>query len=392
MNPAERDQLCQLYVEALTDESEADPLASLAEALPARASPRPAVGQLWRLVREGRPAQSLVALTHLSDVARGVVTSADTFLAATDDVLVPASDSPTGEALALHVWLDAPVRTDALQGFVGALPTHVVDALLMLLQRRLTGGFVLRAQETLDSAGPEALRWSIAPRDAADHGRTFVTGSRIVDPSDGRVAARAALRRAVAWIAEDALAAVSGEMSETPWHRAFADRLRKVLRELNASFDVSESEFESAESGALGIGALGGGLMGGMLFMPSIGLLGAAVSAVFGGATTQPALRQSPTEQSDESVTFALPLGDARVALKIHVREGEIDLFVVARVDGRPRRGVKVTVRVDGASVGPTRVTDRGGVASLAGISVKPGARVEMEFSHGRVKHLVSVA
>lgn len=388
MNPAERDKLCQLYVESLSQEGDDDPLASLAAALARGAPPKPAVGQLWRAVRHGRPGQALVALTHLGEIARAVVVSPDTFLAATDDLLVPESDSPTGEALALHTWLDVPVRFDALKGYVGALPLHVVESLLMFLQRQLTGGFALRAQESLDGAGPEAVRWSIAPHGALDRARTFATGSRILDKTDGRAAARAVLRSAVAWIAEDAVTALSDAAPETPWYRAFAERLREALRVTGASFDVPESEFGDDSKSAFGVSAALGTAV-----VPSFAtLIGGVIGSALSGATPQFALRQSPIGHNDESVTFALPVGEARVSAKVHARDGEIDLLVMARKERRPLRGLRVTVCVDGVPCGPPRATDRGGVASIAGIAVKPGARVEMEFSHGRVKHLVSVA
>lgn len=385
MNPFERDKLCQLYVESLSQEGDDDPLASLAAAVEHAASPRPAVGQLWRAVRYGRPGQALVALTHLGDVARGVVASPDTFLAATDDVLVPGADSPTGEALTLHTWLDVPIRLDALEGCVGMLPPHVVEPLLMFLQRQLTGGFVLRAQESLDGAGPEAVRWRIAPRGAPDRARAFVTGSHIVDDADGRVAARAVLRGKVAWVAEDALAALIEEGHVKPWHLAFAESLRSALRAIGASFDVPQTEF--------GAGTPVFGLpIAGAVSLSSLPALGSLLVSAFSGGTPQFALRQGPAGRGDETVTFALPVGEARVAVRVHVREGEIDLLVMARKRSRPLRKLKVTVRVDDVPFGPLRATDRGGVASIAGIAVRPGARVEMEFSHGRVKHLVSVA
>jgi hypothetical protein len=385
VNPFERDKLCQLYVESLSQEGDDDPLASLAAAVAHGASPRPAVGQLWRAVRHGRPGQALVALTHLGDVARGVVASPDTFLAATDDVLVPGADSPTGEALTLHTWLDVPIRLDALAGCVGTLPPHVVEPLLMFLQRQITGGFVLRAQESLEGAGPEAVRWSIAPRGAPDRARAFVTGSHIIDDADGRVAARVVLRGVVAWVAEDALAALSDEGHVKPWHIAFADSLRSALRAIGASFDVPETEF-GAGAPAFGLTSLGA------MSLSSLPPLGALLVSAVSGGTPQLALRQGPAERGDEMITFALPVGGARVSAKVHAREGEIDLLVMARKESRPLRGLKVTVRVDGVPFGAPRATDRGGFASIAGIAVKPGARVEMEFSHGRVKHLVSVA
>jgi hypothetical protein len=364
MNRMERDALCAALVDALADRGDPDPLASLAAALPKAPPPAAAVGQLWRVVERGARAQALVALTHVSEHLRGVTATEDTFVAATDDLLVAAADSPTGAPLALHAWRDVPVAADALQGFVGQLPEPVVTPLRMLLQRTLTGGFVLRAREALPDG---SVRWSIAERPGSPEA-SFVTGPRIADAADGRVAARAALRDASAWIEADALDAL-GEPEPEPWHARVLARLRGALGALGAVFDVD-------------------------------GVFGDAPAGLEGGLALAGALRHPNAPDAATELSFALSLADVRVCVRIHLRDdapasegpdtaegGEADLLVVAETaDGRPFRGAEVSLRAATGLLAEAR-TDRTGTATLTAVRVPPGALLDIDVRG--TKHVV---
>lgn len=356
MKRMERDALCAALVEALSERGDPDPLASIAAAVPASPAPLAAVGQVWRVASRGPQMQALVALTHVSEHIRAVTASEDTFVAATDDVVVDAVQSPTGAPMVLHAWRDVPVAVDALRGFVGQLPDAVMTPLRMLLQRNLTGGFVLRARQALTDGG---VRWTIAERPGAPE-VSFVTGPRITDASDGRVAARAALRDATAWIEAEALEALGAAEAE-PWHARVLAGLRGALAAIGAVFDVGD-------------------------------VFGDAAGGLDGGLALAGALRHPNAPDATTELSFALKLSDVRVSVRIHLRDdapaqdaqdaddaGEADLLVVAETsDGRPFRGAEVSLRAAGGLLAEAR-TDRTGTATLTAVRVPAGARLDID-------------
>jgi hypothetical protein len=195
------------------------PLAQLAEVADSAKPESLTQGQVWSAIPD-RAGQlpTLVALTHVSEVLRGVLASDFTFLAANDDVVVPPSESPTGREMILSAWSDTPVPKSALKHFVGEIGAETLDALLMVLQRELTGGFKLRATG-VDTEGEEPrIKWSITSEDDPSDSNTFLSGARITEVGDPRNGVRQALLDGTVWLSQRALeelGEVDGTAEET---------------------------------------------------------------------------------------------------------------------------------------------------------------------------------
>ena len=205
-------ELAATYVRGLAaDLADGDPVRPIHLAtrwLPEPDLPTPVVGQIWRVEPHDVGLAALVALTwNEDDTLRGVLVSDQTWCASSDDIVLPAASSPTGEDLLLCTWNDTLLSHAALKGFIGTIPREILEALQMLLQRRLTGGFALRARDYHEADdGRLLLRWDINPLDAPANRRSFETGPRILEEHDPRLEVQAALRDCTAWLERQAWA------------------------------------------------------------------------------------------------------------------------------------------------------------------------------------------
>ena len=396
MRSSERDALCRELAEALAGPPSSygppDPLASITGALAPLQSAEPAVGQLWRAARTGGDQQALVALTHVSGALRAVLATEDSWIASTEDLVVSASDSPTGCALALTTWSDTPLPRSSLRALIGCLPESVVEPLLMLLQRQLTGGFRLRAVESLSGADGAAIRWLIS---ASDGGRacSFASGSRILDQTDGRVSVRAAMRGAAAWLADDAVAEVleRGQAPEPePWHARMVAKFRAAVEALGdavvgdagarAVAGLPGAAATGAALGSLsGAGiAAGGGLFG---FIPRLGsLINPAFTVENFLRADGLQMRHGGARVGNAPFSFTIPVGAAEVAVWLEFGVNLVDLLVKGSADGKPRRGVRVVLKISDAAstVSRSASTDKHGIATLRDVAVPSGAGVEL--------------
>jgi hypothetical protein len=395
MRSSERDALCRELAEALAGPPSSygppDPLASITGALAPLQSAEPAVGQLWRAARTGGDQQALVALTHVSGALRAVLATEDSWIASTEDVVVSASDSPTGCALALAAWSDTPLPRSSLRALIGCLPESVIEPLLMLLQRQLTGGFRLRAVESLSGADGAGIRWLIS---ASDGGRacSFASGSRILDQTDGRVAVRAAMRGAAAWLADDAVAEVleRGQAPEPePWHARMVAKFRAAVEALgDAVVGDAGARSVAGISGAASTGAAlaslsgagsaaGGGLFG-QILVGSLNNLASSVGTFWRADGLQ--MRHPGAKVGNAPFSFTIPVGAAEVAVWLEFGLNLVDVLVKASADGKPRRGVRVVLKVSDAALTVSRSasTDKHGIATLRDVAVPSGAGVEV--------------
>ena len=200
-------ELADLYLESLRADIEGRTETPSGWTEPSTQGRKPRAGDLW--VTRGQPGDLpvLVALTWVGDgIGRGVVVLEEPELAASDDILVPAEQSPLGSPFALCCWSDLPVSEVSLDALVGELPWSVTEPLAMLLQQRLTGGFRRRALGgTRLSTGESAVSWLIEPEDGSAPGCEYLTGALIVKDGDPRTLVRLELRRLTTYLEHDAL-------------------------------------------------------------------------------------------------------------------------------------------------------------------------------------------
>lgn len=185
------------------------------------------VGDVWCV--EGASSEDLPALVTLTWVGasgvRGILTTEDTWLASSEDIVVPADASPTQEPLLLCTWREAPLARPSLVSWVGSLPQHLVEALAMVLQNRLTPRFTKHALGPVRAEpGEVRLSWSIEPAGDSEHRCEFHTGAPIISQTDPRLAVRMALVDCTAYFERDALGGL----------QALEDPLPDAL--LNSSF------------------------------------------------------------------------------------------------------------------------------------------------------------
>jgi len=192
-------------------------LGAVVESLPIPdTSKRVQVGQVWFVeAPSGAHASMLLVLTHSSGpFLRGVITHGCHELATTDDVVVDADQSPTGQSLVMCLWGDVPVHEESLTFLVGEVPRPALEAALMLLQARLSGGFILRAVDA--DIGQSMIRWTIAPVCAPERVQKFVTGTRVIRPEDARLLVRKKLLQQSEWVAARAFSQLLPTEGEHP--------------------------------------------------------------------------------------------------------------------------------------------------------------------------------
>ena len=354
--------------------------------------PEPDLGQIWRVspvCKEGLPA--LVTLTHTGEVLRCILTTSQTWMAATDDLYVPAESSPTREAMLLCTWMDQPMRHANLAGYVGQLPEEVFEPLLMVLQRNLTGGFKLRAREVTSRGDLPLVRWEICPENEDSSPRRFLSGPRILDDEDPRLQARSALRSVHGWATEEVKEEVferGGAAEPEAWYRELARRLRAAVDGLEAhEVDPGKLAGAAASSAAIGglIGAgigssVGGGMFGGLLntlFPP----LGNAATAALRGAEDEPT----------ETVSFTLP-GEVETGISVTLSEDGLYLRVAATDGDRPGGRYRVRLR-EGSELGRLLLderTDRCGVLLAGPLETSPGEPLRLELGTGDDRRVLS--
>lgn len=207
------DELANLFVESLRTDAEARQSGAVLLArvtrTPLARSPR--VGDLWLTWGTPQDPPTLIALTWVGDeVNRAVIAMDEPDLAAGDDILLSAEQSPLGVPLALCAWRDIPVAEGDLHEFVGALPDSVMDPLAMILQDRITGGFKRRALgATRLSTGEGAVRWRIEPSDRKVPGSEYLAGAPLLDHADPRLRVRQELLRFSDYLERDAVKATA---------------------------------------------------------------------------------------------------------------------------------------------------------------------------------------
>ena len=215
----------QQYIEALRESAR-----SGSSPWSAAGQPRPSVGDVWATVAGPGELPVLVAITWVGDdVHRAVPLLNDVRLAASDDIVVAAEDSPTETAVALCTWLDTPIASESLRELMGTLGDAVIEPLTMMLQSQLTGGFVRRALGSeLLIDGEQVMQWSIGPESAeAVEAVTFLTGAPILRPDDPRLLVRAALIELTQFLPTLALATIPIDVATEK--AAVWDRVRRLI-------------------------------------------------------------------------------------------------------------------------------------------------------------------
>lgn len=391
MTPLERDRLAREYAAALLHEPPDDLLAEVADSLEALPSAEPGVGQVWRVAKtEKGCTQALVLLTHATEVLRGVLATEESWLATSDDILIPPEDSPTGGALMVALWSDTPVHRRSLAGLLGTLPPAAVAPILMVLQSRLTGGFKLRATAALPGDGLGATQWTIQPVTGETQTASFVTGTRVIDKLDVRLDAREALRSATAWIARDALAEaweLGGAPARVPWHQTLLDDLRAAVAALSDAVigaPIDGEGLSNAASTRAGFVSLGGGSL-------AAGALGMAAGwpALAGGVLR--AIKATAKTGGSERLVFTLPVDDADVEVTLEVLPDVLSVMVDAREAGKPRKGLAVELRLSekARSDRERRRTDAEGIASIAHFPVPKRTGIELSLGEGAARRVV---
>jgi hypothetical protein len=135
-------------------------------------------------------------------------------LAASDDILVSGEQSPTGGPLVLCSWRDVPVISQDLDRLIGVLPDSVIEPLAMMLQERISGGFVRRPVDVARlPTGETALRWVIEPKDGKTTGCEYLTGAQILRESDPRLRVREELVCHTRYLERDVMERIGDEFA-----------------------------------------------------------------------------------------------------------------------------------------------------------------------------------
>jgi hypothetical protein len=354
-----------------------------------------AAGQVWLApVRGERGVSTLVLLTRVGDGgARGVVTCDRVWIAATDDVIIPATSTTAGSALAACLWRDVPVDPASLATFVAEIDRPIVEAITMLLQQRLTGGFTREpigrvARETVpgaNEAAPRLLRWRItSPKGTA---REFLSGPRLLSDDDPRAEARAAFYEATRHVEERALSRLDlTDAADTTGADAAGSIWAATLRRIRAALERAGAVIEDATSPTNPVSGMLAGLLG---FGPVGGALGAAVGPQ---AVLRRLFRKTdPVPHFEPPSTFAalVSLGTVRVELQFDADDDTIGVSGVAFLasDDRPVLGVIATFHMDppeGEAAEVTRTTEapEGDFGRFA-LPRIDGARYALSLSHG---------
>lgn len=310
-------------------------------------------GQIWVAHPDDRMAgvSALVLLTLVDkESARGVIASEQLWLAASDDVLLPADALSCGCAMVACLWRDVPVDLAALAEYVGDVERTAFDAIAMLLQHSLTRGFrrePLGRVEARDIAGADdagrwLLRWQIAS--PANTRREYITGPRIISDDDPRAEAREVFYLATQHVEERALRRLEAMEVEVEDAREAtrAPRNVPVLASIRRALERWGAEIaDAAAVPAPALAYRGTGLAAGVAALPGIGSLVAGLSD-----------KLRPTEaRGQEPAAFAalVTLGSVKVELAIEVDEAWLGISGVAfAADGeRPIAGVSATVRLE---------------------------------------------
>jgi hypothetical protein len=201
-------ELAELYIQCLRDDDATFKATRDRPRSEALLVDQPQAGDVWKA--RGGPEDSpiVVVVTWVEgSQARGVVVLDEPELATAEDYLVPLEESPLGTPIALCVWRDIPLTTGSLYRRIGQLSPEVMEPLAMLLQDRLTGGFVRRpfASATI-STGEHGVRWSIEPDDGNGPELSFVTGAPVIRKADPRLKVREELSSRSAYLEAAALA------------------------------------------------------------------------------------------------------------------------------------------------------------------------------------------
>ncbi len=387
-----------------------NPLEALAKALPQPPPPEPAVGQLWRVVPPDPSSgdmPTLVILTHVSQVLRGVLSIEHTWMAGHDDLVIQAEDSPTRRPLLACPWSDTPVPRASLAGFVGEIDKPAMEPLLMLLQWRLTGGFKVRAREIVDGTADGAVRWEIWPTENRDAGSVFYTGPRILEEDDPRLQLREVLHQHTAWLADLATGELwerFGADEQVPWFEQVLMRLRIALEQLRppALKPSTDSTWPGEMLDSLGpvrctlAPDVGRGVPA-RLVGTTAGLVGTAAGVVVG---TLSGLRSAATaavpaanaEDQGDCERFAVEVDGVMAQVSLDAtRSGELSLTVQAADQGAPFKGLRVAIRAMGPEgrLKKDDTTDERGMAWIGPVAIDLDHPIELILGRGPGKRVI---
>jgi len=364
---------------ALASGHESSPLDVLAEALPSLPRPVPAVGQLWRVTdASGQGAPTLVILTHVAAMLRGVVALEHTWAAGHDDLVLQADYTPTGRPLMACTWSDTPIPPTALAGCVGAIAARSMEPLLMVLQRQITGGFRLRAREVMDgNLENGAVLWEVWPVGDRGATRSFMAGPRILDETDPRVRLHEVVEQRTAWLGEAATTAIgehAARTEERPLVGQLIDRLRAALEKLGLPTGV-DAPAPTSLAGRLAGEALAGAVMG-VVLQPAIA---AAVRAAYPGRTAA-------------GERFSAMVGAVTVVVSVDVSEDGVSLAVRASEGRSPFKGLHVALTATDHRGERLRVedrTDESGMSWIAPQAVDCDEPIKIVLGRGEGRRVV---
>ncbi|MBA2664471.1 MAG: hypothetical protein H0U74_19445 [Bradymonadaceae bacterium] len=152
----------------------------------------PAPGQLWHVAQRGAslPALFYVAACELlATHCDGYLVHDHPWLAATDDLVLDAFESPTGAALVVCIWRPMSVHTDELVEYIDTLSSTVADALTALTAQSHSPRPKAIGHDMIDDA--PVIEWEAELADGME--LRYLTGARILIDDDPRKLARQAL-------------------------------------------------------------------------------------------------------------------------------------------------------------------------------------------------------
>lgn len=153
-------------------------------------------GDIWRV--SAGSADGLDTLAALLDRdLHGVMVSDQLWLAASDDIVLPSKQSATGDPMLLCLWRPVMVPSRSLVEWVCEVSDETISIcrfLLGLTQERA----LLRPEPGAVYEGIQTILWDA--KVAIEEHQTFLTGLRIIDADDPRLAVRKRLSEVTSYL------------------------------------------------------------------------------------------------------------------------------------------------------------------------------------------------